>query len=214
MKRIKIVILLIAIILITGCSGNYNLNINKDLTVSEELSVILEDEASSYDKINELFINNNIDNDKYRVVTEGNNLNVTYKESYDSLEDYLLNSFLYKQLFEKISYNTDRNEFSLEASNIFNTTSSKLNYSNSIKSLRINVTTPLDIIDENSDTSSEDTYTWTIDNKTKEKDAYLIFSINSKRISFGSGLVIISFALVILVLIGMGIKKILNSRKI
>lgn len=214
MKRIKIVILLIAIILITGCSGNYNLNINKDLTVSEELSVILENEASSYDKINELFINNNIDNDKYRVVTEGNNLNVTYKESYDSLEDYLLNSFLYKQLFEKISYNTDRNEFSLEASNIFNTTSSKLNYSNSIKSLRINVTTPLNIIDENSDTSSEDTYTWTIDNKTKEKDAYLIFSINSKRISFGSGLVIISFALVILVLIGMGIKKILNSKKI
>lgn len=214
MKKIKVLILLIILVLVSGCSGTYDLNINKDLTISEELNVTLEGEASSYDKINQLFKSNNIDEDKYKIVIEENNLNVTYNESYDSIENYLLNSFLYKQLFSKISYNTDRKEFSLEASNIFNNTNPKLNYSNSIKNLRINVNTPLNIVDENSDLSNEDTYTWTIDDTTKEKNAYIVFDVKSRVLTTGSILVIISFALVFIILIGMGIKKFFNSRKI
>lgn len=214
MKKIKVLILLIILVLVSGCSGTYDLNINKDLTISEELNVTLEGEASSYDKINQLFKSNNIDEDKYKIVIEENNLNVTYNESYDSIENYLLKSFLYKQLFSKISYNTDRKEFSLEASNIFNNTNPKLNYSNSIKNLRINVNTPLNIVDENSDLSNEDTYTWTIDDTTKEKNAYIVFDVKSRVLTTGSILVITSFALVFIILIGMGIKKFFNSRKI
>lgn len=214
MKKIKILILLLVVLLISGCSGTYNLDISKDLSVKEDLNVVLENEAGNYDKLNNLFRSNNIDEDKYKITTEGSNLKVNYKEEYSSIEDYLLNSFLYRQLFENISYNTDRKEFSLGASNTFNNTNSKLNYGNSIKLLQINVNTPLRIIDENSDSSSDDTYSWTIDNKTKEKELYIDFSVKNRIFNLSTSLLLISFAFVIIVCIGIVVKKLLDSKKI
>ena len=214
MKKIKLLILLLVVLLISGCSGTYNLDINKDLSVKEDLNVVLENEAGNYDKLNNLFRSNNIDEDKYKITTEGSNLKVNYKEKYSSIEDYLLNSFLYRQLFENISYNTDRKEFSLGASNTFNNTNSKLNYGNSIKLLQINVNTPLRIIDENSDSSSDDTYSWTIDNKTKEKELYIDFREKNRIFNLSTSLLLISFAFVTIVCIGIVVKKLLDSKKI
>ncbi len=214
MKKIKVLILLIAIILISGCSGTYNLTIDKDLSVEEKMNIVLEGKAEDYDKVVSLFTSNNIDSEKYKIITEEDNLNIEYKDVYNSVEEYLLNSFLYKQLFDSISFNTDRKQFSLEASNIFNNTSGKLNYSNKINKLKINVITPFEVIDNNADSIKDNKYTWVIDNNTKEKDAYIVFNVKGKILSFGTILIICSFALVIIILISMVIKKMFNSRKI
>lgn len=214
MKKIKVLILLIAIILISGCSGTYNLTIDKDLSVEEKMNIVLEGKAEDYDKVVSLFTSNNIDSEKYKIITEEDNLNIEYKDTYNSVEEYLLNSFLYKQLFDNISFNTDRKQFSLEASNIFNNTSGKLNYSNKINKLKVNVITPFEVIDNNADSIKENKYTWVIDNNTKEKDAYIVFNVKGKILSFGTILIICSFALVIIILISMVIKKMFNSRKI
>ncbi|MBR2603970.1 MAG: hypothetical protein IKE10_03010 [Bacilli bacterium] len=214
MKKIKVLILLIAIILISGCSGTYNLTIDKDLSVEEKMNIVLEGKAEDYDKVVSLFTSNNIDSEKYKIITEEDNLNIEYKDVYNSVEEYLLNSFLYKQLFDSISFNTDRKQFSLEASNIFNNTSGKLNYSNKINKLKINVITPFEVIDNNADSIKDNKYTWVIDNNTKEKDAYIVFNVKGKILSFGTILIICSFALVIIILISMLIKKMFNSRKI
>ena len=214
MKKIKVLILLIAIILISGCSGTYNLTIDKDLSVEEKMNIVLEGKAEDYDKVVSLFTSNNIDSEKYKIITEEDNLNIEYKDTYNSVEEYLLNSFLYKQLFDNISFNTDRKQFSLEASNIFNNTSGKLNYSNKINKLKVNVITPFEVIDNNADSIKENKYTWVIDNNTKEKDAYIVFNVKGKILSFGTILIICSFALVIIILISMLIKKMFNSRKI
>ena len=214
MKKLKMFLLLIIVFLVCGCSGTYNLKINKDLSVSEELNITLEDESSNYDSINDLFINNNIDEKDYRIVIENNDLNVTYNNKYDSIEDYLLNSFLYKQLFDNISYNTDRKEFSLEASNIFNNNNSTLNFSNRIKSLQIKVDTPLNVVEENSDSSTDNSYIWNIDNKTKEKDLYLIFSVDNNIFTTGNILVFGAIIIVLIILVYLLIKRLLSSRKI
>ncbi len=214
MKKIKMFLLLIIVFLVCGCSGTYNLKINNDLSVSEELNVTLEDESSNYDSINDLFINNNIDEKDYRIVIENSDLNVTYNNKYDSIEDYLLNSFLYKQLFDNISYNTDRKEFSLEASNIFNNNNPTLNFSNRIKSLQIKVDTPLNVVEENSDSSTDNSYIWNIDNKTKEKDLYLIFSVNNNIFTTGNILVFGAIIIVLIILVYSLIKRLLSSRKI
>ena len=207
-------LLLIIVFLVCGCSGTYNLKINNDLSVSEELNITLEDESSNYDSINDLFINNNIDEKDYRIVIENNDLNVTYNNKYDSIEDYLLNSFLYKQLFDNISYNTDRKEFSLEASNIFNNNNSTLNFSNRIKSLQIKVDTPLNVVEENSDSSTDNSYIWNIDNKTKEKDLYLIFSVDNNIFTTGNILVFGAIIIVLIILVYSLIKRLQSSLKI
>ena len=53
MKRIKMLLVLIILLLVTGCSGTYNINIDKNQGVKEELTVTLEGEASNYKKIDD-----------------------------------------------------------------------------------------------------------------------------------------------------------------
>lgn len=214
MKKIRIVLLLLIMLLVTGCSGTYNLNIDKNLKVKEELNVTLENEASSYEKLDSLLKSKKVDEKEYKLVTKENDLKVTYKHEYDSIEEYLLESLLYKQLFDNISYNTDRVDYTLEANNIFNLNNTKLDNSKNIKLLQINVTTPLYIIDENSDTNSENTYSWTIDNNTKEKDIFINFSIKDKKLNNGTIIVICSFVLSVLIILIILIKRLLETKKI
>ena len=64
-KYIKLIFIGIILVLLTGCSGNYNLKINKDLTINEELELTLEKESETYEKSLKIFEDNNIDTSKY-----------------------------------------------------------------------------------------------------------------------------------------------------
>lgn len=214
MKKIKVLFLLLVLVLITGCSGTYNLKIDKDLSVKEELNVVLENEATSFEEFNSLLKNNKIDSNDYKLVTQGDNLNLSYSHEYNSIEEYLLESKVYKQLFDNISYDTDRKDFTLEAKNIFNLDNPNMNNSKNVKLLQINVTTPLYVIDENSDSISENTYSWTIDNKTKEKDLYIEFSVDDRKLNTGSIIILSTIAISSIILVIIIVKRILNSRKI
>ena len=214
MKKIKVLFLLLVLVLITGCSGTYNLKIDKDLSVKEELNVVLENEATSFEEFNSLLKNNKIDSNDYILVTQGDNLNLSYSHEYNSIEEYLLESKVYKQLFDNISYDTDRKDFTLEAKNIFNLDNPNMNNSKNVKLLQINVTTPLYVIDENSDSISENTYSWTIDNKTKEKDLYIEFSVDDRKLNTGSIIILSTIAISSIILVIIIVKRILNSRKI
>ena len=90
MKKIKVLFLLLVLVLITGCSGTYNLKIDKDLSVKEELNVVLENESTSFEEFNSLLKNNKIDSNDYKLVTQGDNLNLSYSHEYNSIEEYLL----------------------------------------------------------------------------------------------------------------------------
>lgn len=214
MKKIKIVFLVLIILLVTGCAGTYNLTIGEDLTVKENLSVNFSGEESSYEKIYDLLKRENVKEDEYTLTTEGYNLKLDYNHEYTSIEDYLLNSLLYKQLFDNITYDSDNKEVSLSTGNIFNLSNSKLNNSYNIKNLQINVTTPLDVVEENADKISENTYTWTIDNTTKEKYMYLTFSKGSNLLNKGTTIVLCVMVVAIAISAIIMIKRLSESRKI
>ena len=214
MKKLKLVFLLIIVLLVSGCSGTYNIKINKDLTINEELDVILEKQYNNYSSVESILENKGIDKNDYKIVGQGEDLKVTYKHKYQSVEEYILESKLYKQLFDNISYNTDKENYTLEARNIFDLNNIELDNSYSIKLLQVNVTTPLNVIDENSDSSSENTYSWTIDNKTKEKYIYMYFSVNDRKINTGTILVISSIIISLIIFIIIVIKRLLDARKI
>lgn len=213
MKRIRILIIVLILFLITGCSGTYNINIGKDLKVKEELNIVLEDEAKNRDKFNTL-LENNVDKEDYTLVEEGNNLKLAYIHEYIGLEDYLLNSKVYKQLFDKVNYNTDGREVSFDASNIFNLKNSSLNGSNKVNLIQINVTTPLEVIDDNSDLSTENTYSWTIDSDTQEKDIHITFNLDEGKLNAGTIMVLATVLISAVVIVIMVVRRLLESRKI
>ena len=213
MKKIRIVFLILIILLITGCAGTYNLKIDEDLSVKEELSVTVADKEENHLMLERL-LRNEVDNkDDYSISNEGDNIKVDYKHEYSSIEEYLLESDLYKQLFDNVSYNTDDKEFSLSTSNILNLTNSNLNNAYDIKSLQINVTTPLKVIEENADLTSENTYSWTLNQKTREK--YMYITINkSAKLNRGTTIVLVVLVVAIALTAIIVVKRLSESKKI
>ncbi|MBR4830420.1 MAG: hypothetical protein IKZ96_01460 [Bacilli bacterium] len=214
MKKIKIVFLALLLLLITGCAGTYNLNIDENLAVKEELSINFIGEASNYNKINDLLKREEVNEDDYTLVVEGDNLKLDYSHEYVDLEEYLLKSLLYRQLFDSISYNSDNKEVSLSTGNIFNASTNKLYNSYNIKSLQINVTTPLEVIEENAEKISENTYSWTIDNTTREKYMYLTFNKSDNLLNKGTVIVLSVSIIAIAIMAIIIIKRLSESRKI
>lgn len=213
MKKIRIVFLILIILLITGCAGTYNLKIDEDLSVKEELSVTVADKEENHLMLERL-LSNEVDNkDDYSISNEGDNIKVDYKHEYSSIEEYLLESDLYKQLFDNVSYNTDDKEFSLSTSNILNLTNSNLNNAYDIKSLQINVITPLKVIEENADLTSENTYSWTLNQKTREK--YMYITINkSAKLNRGTTIVLVVLVVAIALTAIIIVKRLSESKKI
>lgn len=213
MNKIRIVFLILIILLITGCAGTYNLKIDEDLSVKEELSVTIADKEENHLMLERL-LSNEVDNkDDYSISNEGDNIKVDYKHEYSSIEEYLLESDLYKQLFDNVSYNTDDKEFSLSTSNILNLTNSNLNNAYDIKSLQINVITPLKVIEENADLTSENTYSWTLNQKTREK--YMYITINkSAKLSRGTTIVLVVLVVAIALTAIIIVKRLSESKKI
>lgn len=214
MKKIKIVFLALLLLLITGCAGTYNVTIDEELAVKEELSITISGEAKNYEAFDELLRNEIEYLDDYKLTIDGDNLKLDYSHEYSSIEDYLLESQIYEQLFDNVSYNSDNKEITLSTGNIFNTTTSNLDNSYNIKSLQINITTPLNVIEENADKISENTYSWTIDNNTKEKYLYLTFNKSNKILNRGTIIVlsvsILSIAIIAIIIV----KRLSDSKKI
>ncbi len=187
MRKCRLLLISLIVFLLTGCSGTYNITLNQNLTVNEKIDFNMKDTGGIYDRAKELFINNNIDEKKYKIVQKDNEVNIKYEENYDSIEDYVLNSVLYKQLFDEIYY-------SKEDKKIDFTTSSKLkldsnNQDNIINDynvdlLKIVFKTPLDVYSTNSDETYKNEYTWNITSKTTEKEIIISLDPTNKELNY------------------------------
>ena len=107
-KRLKIFIISILLILVTGCSGNYNLKINDDMSINEELYLTIDNSNNAYTKTLKIFKENNIPEKDYEVVLSDNNVRITYNKKYNSIEEYLLDSKIYHELIDEIQFNKFR----------------------------------------------------------------------------------------------------------
>ena len=104
-KKLKIFIIGILLILVTGCSGNYNLKINDDMSIDEELYLTIDNTNNTYTKTLKIFKENNIPEKDYEVVLSDNNVRITYNKKYDSMEEYILDSKIYHELIDEIQFN-------------------------------------------------------------------------------------------------------------
>lgn len=167
MKRKAIKILgLFLIILLTGCSGNYNININEDMSIEEELYLTFENKEDIYEKTLNIFQKNNISRDNYNVTIKEDEIEITYKDNFDTIENYLLESKVYHQMFDNIEFNKTGDYIDLyvdENINIKNDIT-ELNGSNLIDfdMIQLNINNPFEVNFTNAEIVTENTYTWTI----------------------------------------------------
>lgn len=178
-KKLKIFIIGILLILVTGCSGNYNLKINDDMSIDEELYLTLDNTNNTYTKTLKIFRENNIPEKDYEVVLSDNNVRITYNKKYDSMEEYILDSKIYHELIDEIQFNKSNDYIDLYVNQ-------KLKLSNdNIKSngtnlvdldvLQINVENPFSVNYTNAEIVNDNVYTWTIKKGDIEKKIQMQF---------------------------------------
>lgn len=204
-KYIKLIIISFIVIILTGCSGNYNLKINQDLTIKEELELTLDKETDTYENTLKIFEKNGIDKSKYTVVTSGDEVLVTYKESYNSIEDYIVNSKVYPQLVNKIEYNKKDGYVDLYASE-------NLKIKNSVTEdnetnlldfdvIQLNIENPFKINVTNAEMINDNKYTWSITKDNPEFKFQMQFKPTVNKIPYRPIIVLVVLILCIAILI-------------
>ena len=178
-KKLKIFIIGILLILVTGCSGNYNLKINDDMSIDEELYLTIDNTNNTYTKTLKIFKENNISEKDYEVVLSDNNVRIIYNKKYDSMEEYILDSKIYHELIDEIQFNKSNDYIDLYVNQ-------KLKLSNdNIKSngtnlvdldvLQINIENPFSVNYTNAEIVNDNVYTWTIKKGDIEKKIQMQF---------------------------------------
>ena len=68
-KKIKYIVISVLLLLVTGCSGNYNVKINEDMSVNEELYLTIENKEGLYQKTLKIFNDNNVKEKDYTCIS-------------------------------------------------------------------------------------------------------------------------------------------------
>lgn len=172
MKKIKIVILGLLIVILTGCKGEYNLIVNKDLSLSEDVSISIDNNEGVYEKTLKLFEDNNVDDSMYNVSQDEETVNIRYKEDFKNFEDYFLNSKFYSRILSDEDYTKDNKKIGyrgfayLKLDDVDN---SDLNNSFNISNIKINLSVPFAIKDNNADKVDGNTLTWNLNQNDTNK---------------------------------------------
>lgn len=216
MRKIKYFFLLIIVILFTGCTGNYNLTFNKDLSVEEELNVFIDNTNNEmYERTYKLFQDANISEDKYNIVVVDDDVHITYKEKYLSFDDYYLNSHLYKVLFEDIEFSKDNSGMKINTESKF-----KLNDKNSINIINsydiddfnINIKVPYLVNQNDADSIKDDVYTWTLNNNDTYKNINLDFSYKNDFTQ--NIIVLITIGIALIIIVGYVVINLIRNKRI
>ena len=168
MRNKKIILLILVTLLFSGCSVQYNLYINSDLSVNESITATentyqLRTNTGQEPKVaaNTLFDVYKIKGIDYNVTTTSNEDNTITKVStkFDSLEDY--EEYFTSDIIKEVKVTQKDKYITLEFEQevpLTDYTSKSLVYD----SVEVNINMPFTVTNHNADTVSGDTYTWYI----------------------------------------------------
>lgn len=215
MKKLKIFIFLCLVLLLSGCSVEYDLTLNDDFTVSEKVVATERTkrmEALTKQKgeqaVNYLYNMFKRDDENITLTSREDDYN-TYATAIISHED--INDYASKfssDVFNNVNVTKDGNiiTFSTTQKELL---SSDTNYSLLYDDITVNVTIPFEVTSNNADKVTGNTYTWNIkkntDYKTIEfsykegnKEDQVNINVNDETYNIQYG-VIIAVGLIILV---------------
>ena len=195
MKNKKVILLILVILLFSGCSVQYDLYINEDLTVNEKVTAT--EDTNSLRKntgvdpknaANSIFKSYKIDGTQYSFSTIEKNSNVTStaSTSFKTLDEY--EDYFKSDIVKEVNITKKDNFVTLEYKQDvpLSTYSSK---SLVYDSIQVNINVPFKVTEENADIVKGNTYTWNIRKDEDLKNMKLTFDTNetvdSKIFNFG-----------------------------
>ena len=166
----KKIIMLLSILLLTGCTVNYNLEIDDNILKEKITGTVTKEESKQNSKATDISTVYSIINEDQKPVynkeelyqkelkESGNNINYTFKYNYN-IEDFV-NSTIINTYFENKEIEEIDNYYSIRLSGNF--------YCLYSKKINIAVTSNLKVASNNADKIKDNAYIWTIDKNTTD----------------------------------------------
>lgn len=197
MKKNKIILLILVTLLFSGCTVNYSLYINDDLSVNESVTA----SENSYDlktttgqdpkvAASSLYDLYRIKGVKYNISTVSNDSETlsVVTSSFDSLEDY--QEHFKSDIVNEVSVTNKKGIITIEYKQDVPLTeyaSKALIYD----SIEVNIEVPFKVTKHNADSVNGNTYTWNIKKDGELKDIKITF--NSKETNLSKKINILGF---------------------
>ena len=230
MKFKKIFLLLFIIFLMSGCASvDYSINISKDLQVSEEVfmsatsdyfsifymnfpkTIVLE-AYNDEETIKPLKDNRYI----YEIRNDfGKYPGIFATKQYENLEEYTTNTIYKDQSFEDIIVSNNGNLVTIKTVNFLPYVDDQTDIRYPISDLKINITLPFVVTDNNADSHNKktNTYTWYINEETSDKEINITFDKTKTYIYNLSMYISLGILLIISIILIFIIIKVVKKNK-
>jgi len=187
----KYLILIISILILTGCSATVNINVDDYYDTTEETIISFNNsQAVNYDGVED-YVNTYLDfyksaielrNYKYSLNEGKNNSSVIFTKEKEDICAYVNNNMFSVYLYNVLRCTEDNDYYVIRSEGV-NSVSQPLNKKKfNIENLTINVTLPIRAYENNADFIDNNMYTWKYDLNTNEnKSIYL--KISKKELS-------------------------------
>lgn len=217
-KRKYLVLIFGLIFLLCGCSVDYDIKINKDLSVDESFTVVEEKEkireksyANTYEELlQSVKSNTGIDSSKYLINSYKNSsqLGAKVSRTYPSIQNYVNTVKDYDLFTTKTTYKKNGSVSTLTSKVIYKANEEFVAIAYFIDA-KINIKVPFVVIENNADYVDEknNIYSWDLKNytnSTKPEDIMLVFDTDKKISSISDFLTYFIIVGVILIMFVFG----------
>ena len=216
-KKINLLIILALPILLCGCTVDYDIKINKDLSVDESFTVVEEREkikeqsyVNTYSElVDSVKSNTGVDSSKYEIseYKKGSLLGSKIHRSYPTIEKYVYSVNNYDLFTTKTSYTNKGGIYTFNSKILYESNEEFVAITYFIDA-KINIKVPFEVIESNADyvDKKNNIYSWDLKNykkSEKTEDIKLVFDTNKKissisdyYIYFAIGIVLVAFIIV------------------
>ena len=183
MKKYKIVLLIVILLSLTGCSFEYNMKIDTN-TISEENIVYIpntdkNDIKQEVEKLVSRYTGptNSLGMYKQSVIEDNNNFGMSYKKNYDTLNDYN-NSLSFSICYDNYKLIKEKDKIVISTSKRFNC----FNKYSELDDVTINIDSSLEVKSSNADEVNGNIYTWNINKSNADnKPINIVLKPNTEQ---------------------------------
>lgn len=183
MKKYKIVLLIVILLSLTGCSFEYNMKIDTN-TISEENIVYIpntdkNDIKQEVEKLVSRYTGptNSLGMYKQSVIEDNNNFGMSYKKNYDTLNDYN-NSLSFSICYDNYKLIKKKDKIVISTSKRFNC----FNKYSELDDVTINIDSSLEVESSNADEVNGNIYTWNINKSNADnKPINIVLKPNTEQ---------------------------------
>ena len=183
MKKYKIVLLIVILLSLTGCSFEYNMKIDTN-TISEENIVYIpntdkNDIKQEVEKLVSRYTGptNSLGMYKQSVIEDNNNFGMSYKKNYDTLNDYN-NSLSFSICYDNYKLIKEKDKIVISSSKRFNC----FNKYSVLDDVTINIDSSLEVESSNADEVNGNIYTWNINKSNADnKPINIVLKPNTEQ---------------------------------